>query len=88
MQINTSSEKEIMKPKSCSSFFDDVPNLKSKFTPGEQFESLCLRIPNAFGDGPLKAAGFYAKWIKSKNHGDLTEQEMRDLFTQAMFEFA
>jgi hypothetical protein len=47
-----------------------------------------LRIPNAFRDGPLKAAGFYAKWIKSKNHGDLTEQEMRDLFTQAMFEFA
>jgi hypothetical protein len=68
IEINTSSEKEVMKPKSCSSFFDDAPILKSKFTPGEQFKSLCLRIPNDFVNGPLKAAGFYAKWIKSKVH--------------------
>ena len=46
-----------------------------------------MRIPNAFRDGPLKAAGFYARWIKSKNHGHLTEQEMREQFDQAMVDF-
>ncbi len=77
-----------MKPRSCNSFFDDAPILKSKFTPGEQFESLCLRIPNDFVNGPLKAAGYYARWIKSKNSDDFTEREIRDLFNQAMFDFA
>ena len=49
---------------------------------------MCLRIPNDFTAGPLKAAGFYAKWIKSKVHVDLTEQEMREQFDQAMVDFS
>ena len=64
IQINTSSEKEVFSPIEYTSVFQREPKPRVDFTAGQELASLCLRIPNAFAEGPLRAAGFYAEWLK------------------------
>ena len=64
IEINTSSEKEVIPPIEYTSVFQREPKPRVDFTAGQELESLCLRIPNAFADGPLRTVGFYAEWLK------------------------
>ena len=68
--------------------FEREPALRVPFAPGQDFKDLCLRIPKAFREGPLKAAGFYAEWLKCQKEVEESEQEMRLQFEEAIRAFA
>ena len=70
------------------SVFQLKRRLKELFYSGEQLERLCLRIPNAFAEGPLRAAGFYAEWLKCKDEVEESENEVRRQFDVAIQAFS
>ena len=64
------------------------PVCRVEFTAGQELAGLCLSLPNAFADGPLRAAGFYAEWLKCKDEVEESENEVRRQFDVAIQAFS